>query len=1629
MDTPLCERSEALICNGNMTTPLGAFSGKKKKVSLKRVKNKSELNISKGKLRSVSKKQEFSFLNASVQKQTLRANNRALAQNLAKAREEIRLMKQTEKQLLALNQEQCVEINRLRRVAGIQDDQIELEVKGRIEQNMLQVKKVVEDLSQSMVQSSQFITVLYDKCVLYSRRSTDVGGSRMSSLGDGPQESTSDTSVTTSRVGPRREVFRSETTAPISDVPKAVTSHHTGSHDMSMIAEQSILVDEGEPMFTATPLESVLETTNDPISSKQTSKLPQRVPRSERVKTLDSKQKTKQDVKEIIDNHKLERSKESSTEEKDKTNDKPKVESNKQAKTKEFLNREEEKSNEKSKVQLGKDVKVVEKKNVERVNRMKEKKKKEKLCNISVVDAQPKEIEHDLGQEADVSAFGFGMNFSADLVSGSPIASEKQSNNPTTENEDQIKDSKGAAEKDRRRDTFVVPKAIVSKRDDRKKQEEGKNSVTNKSKILSSKKSSKELSKSEKTKVSKSAKQSGPLPEIVVQQNYNGIENPFKPTNVLLRSPPGAYISPYKQPDTVVEDKVDLNGFLATFKQSSEAARSQSPIFEPTFSDEPTRYFNTDMELTAVIDSSRLLEGFRSSKTSPNIPPDVSKDLAVRVKHSEQTVEKTGTENKKNENTEKVLENKHTDTLGNTVTKSKQKADKQESQKAARSKHSAKEQETLNQSDNSENSGAAVEVRTKKPGVFTFNVGRKEADGTRKPVPENTSRARSKKKIAVTPEKEERKTGDDRDMFNFGDRTPTVSLDQLPKPAAKNVYDLSMNESVVQSGTLKNMREGIISNGKSTFKIPEPKPDEHIYYLPLKGCPDEKPEKSKRSRSKSGTRSKSKTRKNDSEDEDWVPEKSSRARSASRSRGRSQRRKAEEKTEIAQQRRGRSQSRARKTDDDVEVSDVDDSNSVETVTRRGRSKSRAREVENDEEKKDEVETFSRRGRSKSRAREVENDEEKKDEVETVTRRGRSKSRAREVENDEEKKDEVETFSRRGRSKSRARAVKDNEEKIDEVETVSRHGRSKSCARQVEDNEEKKDKVETVSRREGSKSRAREVGDNEEKKDEVETVSRQGRSKSRAREVKNKEQPKDQVESVEQEKESISSRCRSRSRARKIVIDETDDDVDDEDDVIVVEGKRDAKTNVMSKSKAQKSTECNELENDSEKENDDDVKIERKSRGRSKHRKFTETCDAIEDKLSLNEKSHVDKDTKRRSRSRSVLVLNSEESSGEPEDCNKKALEGTFVVEDSDSECDSIPKRTVERKSSRKSGKEVKKTENENAIIAEEKDTGENYNSKQIEDDKFAALDKIVNRDRGRKSKRIKSLDPDDVFDDLEKMEEILAKDEEQQKSVSKENRKRRKSRKDVNYDYDDNESDSEITKPSTEVKRTKSVKKSVRKKKEKPDDKTNNDNMKAKGELVTDSEKRAVDEKKVTDEKQESLPEKTPAGPKITEKGKKTGGKSTRLGKSTSKRRVKEAQTDDQTPRIKKAKASPERDIKNEKDSIAMLKKRLTMLTSKTATLGEKAQAVVEEELPDEMDAENGDGGSRRRNRTQVSYRPLPLNTKLRQGDNLYVASSSTSKVKAEQTRLAIARKMLVPKVSKDDKENVDRLSSQLDNV
>lgn len=68
----------------------------------------------------------------SVQKQTLRANNKALAQNLAKTRQELRQQSQQFQDLQTQNQELKLEVCRLRRIAGIKDGEIEEEVQKRI---------------------------------------------------------------------------------------------------------------------------------------------------------------------------------------------------------------------------------------------------------------------------------------------------------------------------------------------------------------------------------------------------------------------------------------------------------------------------------------------------------------------------------------------------------------------------------------------------------------------------------------------------------------------------------------------------------------------------------------------------------------------------------------------------------------------------------------------------------------------------------------------------------------------------------------------------------------------------------------------------------------------------------------------------------------------------------------------------------------------------------------------------------------------------------------------------------------------------------------------------------------------------------------------------------------------------------------------------------------------------------------------------------------------------------------------------------------------------------------------------------------------------------------------------------
>lgn len=580
--------------------------------------------------------------------------------------------------------------------------------------------------------------------------------------------------------------------------------------------------------------------------------------------------------------------------------------------------------------------------------------------------------------DADISAFGFGGSFVTDLVSGSPIYEEKRGDTIVKVQQPGPIVSKllGTSEDKSHRETVAVPKArnVTGKKDSKNgggvkkelrnieksnsstRQKINGSSIQNANKSVlkhGSKQSRKETYATENPFVSKK-----PNVERSPVKTFNGAialhndKNPFKPTRTLLRSPVHVTV------ERAVPESRDPLAFLATLRESLDSrSKESSPLPQPMFHDEPTTYFNSEMEFTTVIDSSKLIQSLSRSERN---------DPIVSMANEPEPINETHSDKQSNSREDLELQN-------------------------------AGEKESVKMSDAEMQEGscdvAVVELRTNKPGVFTFSVARKEADGTRKPVPENVSKARSKKKKKpVSPEKDERKTGSDRDMFNFGDRTPTMPLTKI--------YDLSMNESVaVPTVSLKNFKE------KEDTKLPKPKPEDHIYYLPLKGSPDEKPV-STHSRSKSRSRSKS-LKSADNDDEDWVPEGKARARSQSRS-------KKTHKEEIS---RSRSQSRRRVVQD------------LETDEEAGEEKSRSRSKSVSRKTETEASTY-RRGRSQSRSRVVKDNEKAEDVDEHVSvakSRTRSKSASRKECNDEL------AGSRHSRSKSKTRAYLRGEAE-DEVES-------------------------------------------------------------------------------------------------------------------------------------------------------------------------------------------------------------------------------------------------------------------------------------------------------------------------------------------------------------------------------------------------------------------------------------------------------------------------------------------------------------------------------------------------------------------------------------------------------------------
>ncbi|OWF35958.1 microtubule-associated protein futsch-like [Mizuhopecten yessoensis] len=226
----------------------------KKPRVLKRIKKKKlDLNASS----STKKKKTFSYgrsnisLSTSIQKQSLRANNKALAFNLERSREALRFANDSNLELQRSNQELHMKLTTLERVAGLKDGDIENEVNARLKKHMSELKTKMVGMRRLFYDAFACMDDVMDMCNLLSRHSS--GGHRDASLGS----SLSETSMS-------HGTFEGHCRSLFSQIPKMVFSSmlpskddlpsESGpsplsaiSHDMSMIAETSVLLDDITP--------------------------------------------------------------------------------------------------------------------------------------------------------------------------------------------------------------------------------------------------------------------------------------------------------------------------------------------------------------------------------------------------------------------------------------------------------------------------------------------------------------------------------------------------------------------------------------------------------------------------------------------------------------------------------------------------------------------------------------------------------------------------------------------------------------------------------------------------------------------------------------------------------------------------------------------------------------------------------------------------------------------------------------------------------------------------------------------------------------------------------------------------------------------------------------------------------------------------------------------------------------------------------------------------------------------------------------------------------------------------------------------------------------------------------------
>nr|XP_034309454.1 glutamic acid-rich protein-like [Crassostrea gigas] len=382
---------------------------------------------------------------------------------------------------------------------------------------------------------------------------------------------------------------------------------------------------------------------------------------------------------------------------------------------------------------------------------------------------------------------------------------------------------------------------------------------------------------------------------------------------------------------------------------------------EPMEDVDQTRYFNTDMEMTEVFNFTQQISTESINRSNESSRPGSAK--------GEKGTEQKGTESRPGSGkSEKRTEPTDQDKKTNTKEESLQKKEESSKKSLMKTKESSgkpdldllkSKLEKIKSTDSTRLSKGSKDVSD---GKSEKSNERRDSDDGHGKVKLSKSTSEVITSIAKTP-------GKPRNVFDFGDRTPTVTLD------------------------LKSLNDDSESADKEHQKGIESKKGEKIK---TKGSPAVVKEPSRQSRR---SRSKPRTYREVSSDEEEMEEEDGDVKGQQRSKSRRRFSSGEEVEKSG--RRTRSQSRGRKKDEkkDEEEEDKDYEPAIAKKQRQSRGRSRTRRNDDEDEEVKVTKERASRSRTRKAVEQQQNDGEgKSEDLEEVkiVRKTRSRSRARSV---------------------------------------------------------------------------------------------------------------------------------------------------------------------------------------------------------------------------------------------------------------------------------------------------------------------------------------------------------------------------------------------------------------------------------------------------------------------------------------------------------------------------------------------------------------------------------------------------------------------------------------------------------